>query len=90
MNKNDALAAMIDAYQGRIDDLAKYMIDYCDDPAIENSPSLITAMETLAPDAEITALLETIMPLNADLGDNIAAYAELCRSCFSDLDNCDC
>lgn len=90
MNKNIALDLMITAYQGRIDDLAEYMIEYCDDPAIENSPELIDAMETLTPDAEITELLETIMPLNSELGDNIAAFAELCRSCYSDIDNCTC
>lgn len=90
MNKNiarRALAVMIDAYQGDLDRLAEYMIDYCDDPAIENSPALIDAMEILAPDEEITALLETIDSINTDLA---AMIAELCRSCFSDIDNCDC
>jgi hypothetical protein len=90
MNKNTALATMITAYQGRIDRLAEYMIDYCDDPAIENSPDLITAMETLTPDDDITTLLEAIMPLNPDLGNNIAASAELCRSCYADIEVCDC
>jgi hypothetical protein len=97
MNKNakDAIDTIILAHTS-IGGAATMICDYLDDPAAISSPTLINAMETLIneldePDnADITAILELITPLNADLGEEIAMRAELCPTCFADIEVCDC
>jgi hypothetical protein len=91
-NTNDALATIINAHTD-LADAASTIIDYLDDPAAISSPSLINALDSLiddAPEPDITAILEMITPLDADLAREIADQGELCPTCFSDLDICDC
>lgn len=91
----DALTTLRLAHSS-IGGTATTISDYLDDPAAFSSPTVINAMTELInsldepDDCDITAILEMITPLEPDLAEEIAKREELCPSCFSDIEICDC
>jgi hypothetical protein len=98
MNKNDARDALttLRLAHTSIGGTATTISDFLEDPAAFSSPTVIDAMTKLInsldePDnCDITAILELITPFEPDLAEEIANREELCPSCFSDIEICDC
>lgn len=93
-NASESAAAIIEAHQSRIEDAAAFIFDFCDDPAITSSPTLVNAMiriatESSSPDEfEITAIHELLSRTNRPLADALAACAELCPEHSCDPEIC--
>lgn len=98
MNLPNALAALlaslpegmeIDLAASLIGDAAEGDTDDLDYPVIALLRNLFDAMPE-SDNLDITAIVEHITPLHPDLAEAICSKYELCPTCFSDLDICDC
>lgn len=97
-NTNDALAALITYLAPETTDLAEIaeIITDCaeganllDLPARRLMRELFASMPE-SDNLDITAITEYITAANAELGEEIANQNELCPTCFSEIEICDC
>lgn len=88
----DAILALLDAHQGRIDDAAYTLGTFLDDPAAISSPTVITACNDIIAlsghDDDPTAIAETLMTLCEPLAKAFCADQELCPIHICDIDIC--
>jgi len=67
--------------------------DFADDPTPFAPGTLRDALDTIAElgaDRDITTITESLMTLDEAFGREFALRNELCPTCFSDIDICDC
>lgn len=93
-NASEAAAAIIEAHQNDITRAAAFIFDFCNDPAITSSPTLINAMKTLHGDEviepdnfDVTMIHSNVVIVNEELADELAAVSELCplHSCDPEI-----
>lgn len=94
-NASEAAVAIIKAHQNDIENAAAFVFDFCEDPAITSSPTLLNAMIRLVTESsspaefEMTAIHELLSRTNRPFADALAACAEICPEHSCDPEICE-
>jgi hypothetical protein len=96
MNVPTAIAVVLDAHAGDLENTAACMFDYLEDECAISSPTIIEAMEVILDACQIVethdylTLCDLLKRHNVPLANAFADTAELCRTCNCDLEVCVC